>query len=275
MKRFGLLCLTVFCFSYAPSVRAESLPVITHVAAQPLGAQVIRVVEAMEFLGQPLSDEKNERLRKALNEEDEKKMVTTIQKILDPLTLAYVTINPESRVKAVVGEATPELTQNGWTLFLVKVHNRAGVTAPLQITTGNAAPILRRSTGSSKPNNPLTPQLLRDRWLSIITYDKPPLSPTLSGLPLEYRVALLYSRDAGEREARFGFNVGQGTQTGDPRHTARLRSRWRTDDRPIHNPRLRRPRLPFPFKANGPRLLFSRPGLSSRWRNGPAATRKI
>ena len=123
MKQFRLLCLMVFCFTSAPDLRAEQIPVITHVAAQPLGAQVMRVVEAMEFLGQPLSDEKNEGLRKALNEEDEKTMVTAIQKILDPLTLAYVTINPESRVKAVVGEATPRLTQNGWTLFLVKVHN--------------------------------------------------------------------------------------------------------------------------------------------------------
>jgi len=39
-----------------------------------------------------------------------------------------------------------------------------------------------------------------------------PLTPTLSGLALEYRIVQLYSRDAGKREAKISFNVGQGTQ---------------------------------------------------------------
>ena len=39
-----------------------------------------------------------------------------------------------------------------------------------------------------------------------------PLSKPLSGLPLEYRVVELYSRDAGRREARLRFHAGQGTQ---------------------------------------------------------------
>ncbi len=44
------------------------------------------------------------------------------------------------------------------------------------------------------------------------TYDQQPLSKALSGLPLEYRIIQIYSRDAGRREATFSFNVGQGTQ---------------------------------------------------------------
>ena len=39
-----------------------------------------------------------------------------------------------------------------------------------------------------------------------------PLKPTLSGLALEYRLLQIYSRDAGQREAKISFNVGQGTQ---------------------------------------------------------------
>src|SRR5260370_1075074 len=39
-----------------------------------------------------------------------------------------------------------------------------------------------------------------------------PLQPELGGLVLEYRIAQLYSRDAGKREAKVSFNVGQGTQ---------------------------------------------------------------
>ena len=51
-----------------------------------------------------------------------------------------------------------------------------------------------------------------DRWLDLQSFDGQPLQPTLSGLPLEYRIVQLYSRDVGRREAKFSFNVGQGTQ---------------------------------------------------------------
>jgi hypothetical protein len=39
-----------------------------------------------------------------------------------------------------------------------------------------------------------------------------PMKRPLSGLGLEYRIIQLYSRDAGKREAKISFNVGQGTQ---------------------------------------------------------------
>ena len=43
-------------------------------------------------------------------------------------------------------------------------------------------------------------------------FDDRPLKKTLSGLGLEYRIIQIYSRDAGKREAKISFNVGQGTQ---------------------------------------------------------------
>jgi hypothetical protein len=43
-------------------------------------------------------------------------------------------------------------------------------------------------------------------------FNQQPLQPALSGLKLEYRILQLYSRDAGKREAKIAFNVGQGTQ---------------------------------------------------------------
>jgi len=48
--------------------------------------------------------------------------------------------------------------------------------------------------------------------LDLQAYDKQPLEKELSGLKLEYRILQLYSRDAGKREAKLSFNVGQGTQ---------------------------------------------------------------
>ena len=37
-----------------------------------------------------------------------------------------------------------------------------------------------------------------------------PLKEKLSGLLVEYRVLLLYSRDAGQREASLSFHIGAG-----------------------------------------------------------------
>ena len=38
------------------------------------------------------------------------------------------------------------------------------------------------------------------------------MTPTLSGLAVEYALALVYSSESGQREATIGFDVGQGTQ---------------------------------------------------------------
>src|SRR5262249_42939268 len=43
-------------------------------------------------------------------------------------------------------------------------------------------------------------------------YTKEPMTDKLSGLKVEYALALIHSSQAGKREATLGFNVGQGTQ---------------------------------------------------------------
>ena len=123
-----------------------------------------------------------------------------------------VNINPESRVKVKEGPVNKELMQQGWRTFLVKVHNEAGVTAPLAAESTNAAPLYKRSTGSPDPETTVPKSDIPHRFLDIEVYANPPLKPSLSGLELEYRIVQLYSRDAGKREATLSFNVGQGTQ---------------------------------------------------------------
>ena len=54
---------------------------------------------------------------------------------------------------------------------------------------------------SPRPQQTITPRDVADRWLDLSLFDKPPLTPTLSGLEVEYRIIQLYSRDAGKREA--------------------------------------------------------------------------
>ncbi len=191
---------------------ADELPLVTGVELQPLAAQARRISEALDYLGEPLSETEKARLKEAANDTDPGAGVQAIQQILDPHCLMGVSVNPESRVKAAPGPAAPRLTQNGWTVFLVKVHNEAGVTAELKAESPNAAPLVKPSSNRPDPPQSIPPAEVTQRWLDVALFNDRPMTRTLSGLPLEYRILQLYSRDAGLREGKIGFNVGQGTQ---------------------------------------------------------------
>jgi hypothetical protein len=191
---------------------ADPLPMVSNVEFQPLTAQAKRVTEALDVLGQPLVPEVKARLEKAYAITNPAAGVRAIQEVLDPLCLIGVQINPESRVKAAQGPADANLVQEGWRVFLVKVQNDAGVTAELRAESPNALPVYKRSTNSPSPKLSIPASAIPQRWLDLSMYRERPLVRALSGLPLEYRLIQLHSRDAGQREAKIQFNVGQGTQ---------------------------------------------------------------
>jgi hypothetical protein len=174
-------------------VWADTLPVI-QVEHQPFAAQVARLMEALDLLGSPFPAKEAEELRTSNS-------VERMQAILDRRVLVAVEINPESRVKAIEGPATPELEQQGWRTFLIKVNNQAGSTPVLSVYSPNAGQLANSPEGA-----------IRNRFLGLELFNKQPLRPHLSGLALEYRIVSLFSRDAGQREARLIFDVGQGSQ---------------------------------------------------------------
>jgi len=182
------------------------------VALQPLAQQVRRLEDAMNFLGQPFPAADQEAINRAIGEQDENAAVGKLETILDRYALAVVDINAESRVKVEPGTAKPELVEGGTRLFLVKVVNRAGVTAPLRVASPSSGNVYIQSTGNPEPKLQLTPKDAESRWVDLSVYDKPPLNRRLSGLALEYRILEVYSRDRGQRAAEIAFNVGQGSQ---------------------------------------------------------------
>ena len=171
------------------------------VDTQPLIVQCRRLVEALDFLGAPLGDSAKHVIDQATRQNTPEAVREAIQAVLDPLCVAEVEINPESRVRVNAGPARCELDQNGWRVFLVKVHNAAGVTAVLKAHSPQALPVAGADSSE-----------VSDRWLDLIVFNDRPLSATLSGIELEYRPLLIYSRDAGKRSAVIAFDVGQGTQ---------------------------------------------------------------
>ncbi|HEY2951005.1 MAG TPA: CehA/McbA family metallohydrolase, partial [Verrucomicrobiae bacterium] len=200
-------------------IHAAALPVVKGVEWQPLSAQVTRLIEAMDFLGSPLSANEKKAIQAAGQEADSAVAVEKLQAILDGHCLFGLHINPEMRVKVAPGPAAPRLVEQGWRQFLVKVQNESGTTAALTAVSPNAVSLFEsgasrtasdqffRKKGEQQPLSKAA-----DLWLDLQTFDKQPLKATLSGLGLEYRIIQLYSRDAGKREAKFSFNVGQGTQ---------------------------------------------------------------
>jgi len=193
-------------------ISARQAPKVDQVELQPLTAQVRRLIEAMDYLGAPIKQADKTALEKAANETDAAKARRSVQDTLDKYCLFDININPESRVRVTQGAARPDLVEKGWSVFLVKVRNEAGVTAQLKAESSNALPVYTTSRGNPRPPQQVTPSDVTDRWLDLAMFNKPPLNPALSGLELEYRIVQLYSRDAGKREARISFNVGQGTQ---------------------------------------------------------------
>ncbi|HEY7502253.1 MAG TPA: CehA/McbA family metallohydrolase [Vicinamibacterales bacterium] len=210
-------------------------PSTAPVPLQPLAQQTRRVETALKFLGQPLPDTDHRALNDAIASADEAAGVAGVVKTLDRYVLATVHINPESRVKVEQGAAKPDLVQGGTRLFLIKVVNEAGVTAPLTVQSPNSGRVYRPSSGSPEPRHDLTAEQVRERWAEISIFDKAPMRPRLSGLAIEYVILQVYSRDAGQRSAILGFNVGQGSQdigfrndievlfTAAPAHPVRMR----------------------------------------------------
>src|SRR5262245_56395284 len=118
MSRTIVTGIAVFVFATVAAARERPLPLVTGVPAQPLWAQVQRVVEAMDHLGHPFSDKTKAALEKAGKDKDDAALVRGVQEALDPYCLMAVSINPESRVKVAPGPAKPELVENGWRQFL-------------------------------------------------------------------------------------------------------------------------------------------------------------
>ncbi len=200
----------------APRSAGDDLSVISGVERQPLIAATQRLMEALQFSGTPLAPAVVTELQKAFQEQDDRAAVKRVQELLDPLCLTEVNINAESRVKVKAGPVSKQLMQQGWRTFLVKVHNEAGINPELKVESPNAAPVYQRGKGTrQQPRTDeklVNPSDVPNRWLDVSLLNREPMTKKLSGLLVEYRPLLLFSRDVGKREASLAFNIGQGTQ---------------------------------------------------------------
>jgi len=197
-----------------PAAWAQSIETV-EVEGQPLAANIKRLVEAFEYLGSPFPVDTAVGLKAAANDRDAKKL----QQLLDPQVLLVVSLNPESRVKVARGPARATLQQAGFTPVLIKVINDSTVTETLRIKSPQSGPgyagvaalsMSRQDQLQLKENENTHGD--RDRFLAVEMFSSQPMTARLSGLKVEYAIGLIYSNEAGQREATLSFDVGQGSQ---------------------------------------------------------------
>lgn len=208
-------CFLFFAFLLsAPYPMAAGLP-YEPVEGQPLAANVGRLIEALEFLGQPLPKPLVEKLAVARRERDAK----TIQELLDEHVLAVVSLNPEVRVKVDRGPGDAVIQQAGFTPRLIKVVNHSTVANPLRVHSPQAGPVyagpaegILQRQAQTELNDGEDPDRGTGRFLAVEMFQRPPMTRQLSGLEVEYAIVLVYSSESGKREATLQFDVGAGTQ---------------------------------------------------------------
>jgi hypothetical protein len=195
--------------------RGQDRVPVRSVAGQPLAANVQRLVTALDYLGAPLPQE----LTTSLETAGEQRDALRIQKLLDPYVLIVVDLNPEVRVKVARGPADATVQQAGFTPVIIKVLNDSTVKEQLRILSPQAGPvysgaaeaILQRQAQTELKRNENTSGAT-DRFLEVEMFDAQPMTRRLSGLQVEYALALIYSSEAGQLEAMLQFDVGSGTQ---------------------------------------------------------------
>jgi hypothetical protein len=209
------LALLLSCLFPVVAFAADDTPRIVSVEGQPLGANIARLTQTLEFLGAPFPNSLVTKLTAATKKRDAKEL----QKLLDPHATFVVSLNPEVRVKVERGPGKATIQQGGFTPLIVKVINESTVTRQLRIRSPQAGPVysgaalaILKRQAQTELNENENVKGKTDRFLEVDLFQKPPMTMKLSGLEVEYAVALIYSQESGKREATIEFDVGAGTQ---------------------------------------------------------------
>ncbi len=172
-----------------PPALPAQLP-IAEVEGQPLAANVLRLLTALDYLGRPLPNELGEQLRAAAGRRD----AEALQQMLDAASVVdrcRSTPSPGSRWAAAPHR--PSCSKLGFTPVLIKVLNQSTGTPRLRIVSKQAGAVysgvselsMRRQQQPMLRENQNTAQAT-DRFLSVEVFSAPPMTGQLSGLEVEY-----------------------------------------------------------------------------------------
>jgi hypothetical protein len=214
MGSLVLLMRPSFLFASEASLAAGVEP-------QPYFANVNRALEALARLGAPPRPEDAARIA-LLTRQGDRSAVEEAEGILDRYTLARLGIDRGGALKVTAGAARRILVEQGWSLFLVRVDNRSGTTdsfefvqrwyrTPGQMMPGTFSLAQRAFLMDTLNKAPLIEKM----WMMTELYGTTSLARfgteipviALSGLPVEYHVLQVFSRDRGKRSADLALST--------------------------------------------------------------------
>ena len=117
------LCMLIAVYWAQAEQPPQKIPISDAVTAQPLLAQVKRLDQALDAIGDPLSETIKSSLKALQPEQGDATVTAAVQKLLDPLCLLAVGINQDGSITVLPLIDKPELVEQGWKTFLVKVVN--------------------------------------------------------------------------------------------------------------------------------------------------------
>ncbi len=248
-----LVCVAQFLLVTFGSETQAAVAMVKDVPKQPLMVHVDRLMRALAFIGHPISDADRAQIDAAAREPDGA-AIEKVQEVLDRHVLLAIEIDPIRKLTvAPSSAATESLTKNGWSTFLVKVHNSAAVTERVDVDSPEAAipyDFSRMQVERSVYDDQFTDVMLekhfhvgttwgtwgggypykeppqpeqgdvwpphgdlsflptKDRWTAVSLFQEATLDKNLTGLPLEYLVLQIYSRDEGLHSMTISFNIG-------------------------------------------------------------------
>jgi len=195
---------------------ARFCPAIESKAAlvpQPYFAGVNRVLDALAKVGAPVDAEDARQISTLANQNDTA-AVEGAEKILDRYTLARLSLDADGTGSVAAGGAQRTLVEQGWRMFLVRIANPGGRTGNINFGSDSQGPgrmmsftmAPRAHMGDRLNKAPLIEKM----WLMSRIYEAGPAAPgdqprriQLSGMPVEYRIIELFSRDAGRHSDKF------------------------------------------------------------------------
>jgi len=192
------------------------------IAIQPYFADVNRALDALAKLGAPVADSDAQRIA-ALTRQGDTAALAATEKILERYTVARLTIGTDGTGRVAFGGTQRLLVEQGWRMFLVRIENRSARDDSVLFASETGTPGDMETDG--RPWHMAQRAYLDDRlykgpliekmWITSELYDSTPVirwgtevhAIPLSGIPVEYRVVQIFSRDAGRRVADFGLYV--------------------------------------------------------------------
>jgi len=212
---------------FCPVPAAESVSV----APQPYFAGVRRALAALIKLGAPIAAADTQQIT-ALTQQNDLAAVDAAEKILGRYTLARLSIGADGSAQIAPGDAQRVLVEQGWRMFLLRVANPAERTDNIHVHAWR--PYWREGTpGHMFPYGTISmaqraylldtlnkAPLIKEMWLLAQLHGATGLSfhgmeipvISLSGIPVEYRVIQLFSRDRGQRSGELALSVFPKTE---------------------------------------------------------------